>query len=124
MMDQNANCSIIEVTEDEVENCVRSIPKLDTLILVKVSPIKSLVYELNMYIQAMVKKRSFANPFPGLTKKKQLGKAGRSNSVPGVFHRGEEEDTAKEKTSRLPSLSEDLSEEEQRGETISELYNN
>ena len=39
MMDQNANCSIIEVTEDEVENCVRSIPKLDTLILVKVAPI-------------------------------------------------------------------------------------
>ena len=36
MMDQNSNCSLIEVTDDEVENSVRSIPKLDTLILVKV----------------------------------------------------------------------------------------
>ena len=36
MMDQNSNCSLIEVTEDEVENCVRSVPKLDTLILIKV----------------------------------------------------------------------------------------
>ena len=75
-----------------------------------------------MHIQAMVKKRSFANPFPGATKKKQLGKAGRSNSVPGVFHRGEDKDTAKAKPSRLPSLSEDLSEEEQRGEIISKYF--
>ena len=37
MMDQNSNCSLIEVTDAEVENSVRSIPKLDTLILVKVS---------------------------------------------------------------------------------------
>ena len=36
MMDQNSNCSLIEVTDAEVENSVRSIPKLDTLILVKV----------------------------------------------------------------------------------------
>ena len=36
MLDQNSNCSMIEVTDVEVENSVRSIPKLDTLILVKV----------------------------------------------------------------------------------------
>ena len=29
---------IVQVTEHEVQNSVRSIPKLDTLILVKVSP--------------------------------------------------------------------------------------
>ena len=36
MMRQESNCCLIEVTDDEVENCVKSIPKLDTLILVKV----------------------------------------------------------------------------------------
>ena len=29
-------CSLVEVTQEEVENSVKSIPKLDTLILVKV----------------------------------------------------------------------------------------
>jgi len=35
MMDEDENCHLIEVTEQDVENSVRSIPKLDTLILVK-----------------------------------------------------------------------------------------
>ena len=37
MLKMESNCCLIEVTDDEVENCVKSIPKLDTLILVKVS---------------------------------------------------------------------------------------
>ena len=37
MMKMENNCCLIEVTDDEVENSVKSIPKLDTLILVKVS---------------------------------------------------------------------------------------
>ena len=36
MLKQESNCCLIEVTDDEVENSVKSIPKLDTLILVKV----------------------------------------------------------------------------------------
>ena len=36
MLKQESNCCLIEVTEDDVENSVKSIPKLDTLILVKV----------------------------------------------------------------------------------------
>ena len=40
LIDQQANCSVIEVTQSEVENCVTSIPKLDTLILVKVGYFK------------------------------------------------------------------------------------
>ena len=36
MLKQESNCCLIEVTEAEVENSVKSIPKLDTLILVKV----------------------------------------------------------------------------------------
>ena len=47
MMKQESNC-FIEVTEDEVENCVKSIPKLDTLILVKVKKIQ-LIYLLSLF---------------------------------------------------------------------------
>jgi len=35
MLQEEENCQLIEVTEHEVQNSVRSIPKLDTLILVK-----------------------------------------------------------------------------------------
>ena len=35
MLDTENNCTLVEVTEDDVENSVRSIPHLDTLILVK-----------------------------------------------------------------------------------------
>merc|ERR1719483_1159369 len=35
MLEEGMNCTLIEVTEDEVENSVRSIHNLDTLILVK-----------------------------------------------------------------------------------------
>jgi len=89
MMDQNSNCTLIEVTEDEVENSVRSVPKLDTLILVK----------------AMLKKHSFSNPFP--SKKRQFGKAGRSNSVPGAGDVQLESQSCPGGSTRLPSLSED-----------------
>jgi len=35
MLDTEDNCTLVEVTEDDVENSVRSIPHLDTFILVK-----------------------------------------------------------------------------------------
>ena len=37
MLEEEDNCTLIEVTEDEVENSVNHIHNLDTLILVKVS---------------------------------------------------------------------------------------
>ena len=37
MLEEEENCTLIEVTEDDVENSVRSIHNLDTLILVKVT---------------------------------------------------------------------------------------
>ena len=57
----------MEVTENEVENSVHSVPKLDTLILVK----------------AMIKNRSFSNPFS--INAKERFKNGRSNSAPEAF---------------------------------------
>ncbi|XP_035665746.1 calcium/calmodulin-dependent protein kinase kinase 2-like [Branchiostoma floridae] len=44
---EEENCTLVEVTEDEVTNCVKQVPQLNTLILVK----------------SMLRKRSFSNPF-------------------------------------------------------------
>lgn len=96
MMRKESNCGLIEVTEDEVENSVKSIPKLDTLILVK----------------AMIKKHSFANPFP--TFRQKFGKNGRSNSAPGAFDVINDSICSKTEVAlKLPSLSEDSTEETQ-----------
>ena len=37
MMEEEENCTLIEVTEDEVENSIQHINNLDSLILVKVA---------------------------------------------------------------------------------------
>jgi len=93
MMKQESNCCLIEVTDDDVENSVKSIPKLDTLILVK----------------AMIKKHSFANPFPSIRQK--FGKNGRSNSAPGAFDMVNDACSLTLDAARLPSLSEDSTED-------------
>jgi len=49
MPSEDDNCHLVTVTEEDIENCVRSIPRLDTLILVK----------------AMGHRRRFGNPFRG-----------------------------------------------------------
>ncbi|KAK7483399.1 hypothetical protein BaRGS_00025339 [Batillaria attramentaria] len=62
------NCVLVEVTEEEVQNVVKHIPKLDTLILVK----------------AILKQRSFRNPFMRLSSavKDEFQRSGRSHSAP------------------------------------------
>ncbi|TKR76493.1 hypothetical protein L596_017620 [Steinernema carpocapsae] len=47
MPEEAENCHLVTVTQEEIENCVRIIPRLDTLILVK----------------AMGHRKSFSNPF-------------------------------------------------------------
>uniref|UniRef100_A0A0K0DKY1 Protein kinase domain-containing protein n=1 Tax=Angiostrongylus cantonensis TaxID=6313 RepID=A0A0K0DKY1_ANGCA len=47
MPSEEENCHLVTVTEEEIENCVRVIPRLDTLILVK----------------AMGHRKRFGNPF-------------------------------------------------------------
>ncbi|XP_060106132.1 calcium/calmodulin-dependent protein kinase kinase 2 isoform X2 [Heteronotia binoei] len=58
---EDENCTLVEVTEEEVENSVKHIPSLATVILVK----------------SMIRKRSFGNPFEGSRKDE------RSLSAPG-----------------------------------------
>lgn len=72
------NCRAIQISDDELGNVVKSIPKLDTLILIK----------------TMLKKHSFQNPFQKpLSRTSQRGvsrlerfRSGRSNSAPGAYH--------------------------------------
>ncbi|XP_063598075.1 calcium/calmodulin-dependent protein kinase kinase 1-like isoform X1 [Penaeus indicus] len=67
---EEENCVLIEVTDEEVQTCVRSIPKLETLILIK----------------CMLKKHSFHNPFKmNVLIKEQFARAGRSHSAPGSY---------------------------------------
>ncbi|NWU75246.1 KKCC2 kinase, partial [Onychorhynchus coronatus] len=53
---EDENCTLVEVTEEEVENSVKHIPSLATVILVK----------------TMIRKRSFGNPFEGSKKEERL----------------------------------------------------
>ncbi|XP_057662475.1 calcium/calmodulin-dependent protein kinase kinase 1 isoform X1 [Diorhabda carinulata] len=82
---EEENCQLVEVTEEEVAKVITSIPKLDTLILIK----------------HMLKKHSFQNPFlhrrdttvvPSVshsstvsTPRQYIGQSGRSNSAPGSY---------------------------------------
>lgn len=74
--DEETNCcALVDVTDDEISSVVTSIPKLDTLILIK----------------NMLKKHSFQNPYAaksaaGQSRTERFLRAGRSNSAPGAYH--------------------------------------
>ncbi|KAM6337859.1 calcium/calmodulin-dependent protein kinase kinase 1 [Alca torda] len=59
---EEEHCTVVEVTEEEVKNSVKTIPSLPAVILVK----------------AMLRKRSFGNPFEAQTRREE-----RSMSAPG-----------------------------------------
>ncbi|VDK76412.1 unnamed protein product [Litomosoides sigmodontis] len=59
MPSEAENCELITVTNEEIENCIRTIPHLDTLILVKF----------------MVHRRRFGNPFKTVERSSNLRKA-------------------------------------------------
>lgn len=68
-------CALVDVSEDDISRVVTSIPKLDTLILIK----------------NMLKKHSFQNPYvarsaAGQARTDRFLRAGRSNSAPGAYH--------------------------------------
>ncbi|XP_033030164.1 calcium/calmodulin-dependent protein kinase kinase 2 isoform X6 [Lacerta agilis] len=82
---EDENCTLIEVTEEEVENSVKHIPSLATVILVK----------------SMIRKRSFGNPFEGSRREE------RSLSAPGnlLTRKQSSEDNLKS-ISDLPNVGE------------------
>lgn len=61
---EEEHCTVVEVTEEEVQNSVKLVPSLSAVILVK----------------SMLRKRSFSNPFECPSRRK-----GRSMSAPGVL---------------------------------------
>ncbi|XP_065201569.1 calcium/calmodulin-dependent protein kinase kinase 1 [Planococcus citri] len=64
---EEENCQLVEVSEEEVQQVVKSIPKLDTLILIK----------------TMLRKHSFQNPFNHHeSSTRKLEESGRSFSAP------------------------------------------
>uniref|UniRef100_A0A8C7EFQ2 Protein kinase domain-containing protein n=1 Tax=Nothoprocta perdicaria TaxID=30464 RepID=A0A8C7EFQ2_NOTPE len=81
---EDENCTLVEVTEEEVENSVKHIPSLATVILVK----------------TMIRKRSFGNPFEGSKREE------RSLSAPGNLlpKQGSEDHV---KCNDLPNVGED-----------------
>lgn len=76
---EEANCRLVQISEEDIHTVVKSIPKLDTLILIK----------------TMLKKHSFQNPFTkgvsgrapqrGGSRLERFTRAGRSNSAPGAY---------------------------------------
>uniref|UniRef100_A0A0K0DX20 calcium/calmodulin-dependent protein kinase n=1 Tax=Strongyloides stercoralis TaxID=6248 RepID=A0A0K0DX20_STRER len=56
MLSEEENCHLVTVTEEEIENCVRVIPRLDTLILIK----------------SMGHRKRFGNPFRSSSKVRMI----------------------------------------------------
>uniref|UniRef100_A0A7G3AE88 calcium/calmodulin-dependent protein kinase n=1 Tax=Lutzomyia longipalpis TaxID=7200 RepID=A0A7G3AE88_LUTLO len=94
------NCRLIQISDEDMSSVVKSIPKLDTLILIK----------------TMLKKHSFQNPFitktvsgrasqRGRSRLEKFTRAGRSNSAPGVYHTSERQLSS---DNLLPSVKEGM----------------
>ncbi|XP_075168646.1 calcium/calmodulin-dependent protein kinase kinase 1-like isoform X2 [Haematobia irritans] len=76
---EEENCRLVQIDDNDIISVVRSIPKLDTLILIK----------------TMLKQHSFGNPFSrgvsgrepqnGGSRLDRFVRAGRSNSAPGKY---------------------------------------
>ncbi|KAL3196200.1 hypothetical protein MRX96_045308, partial [Rhipicephalus microplus] len=61
MPSESENCVFVEVTEEEIDNCVRTIPKLDTLILANRS--NSAPSSFDVFLERKV---SLESPLPAL----------------------------------------------------------
>ncbi|KAG8146062.1 hypothetical protein E2320_012472 [Naja naja] len=85
---EDENCTLIEVTEEEVENSVKHIPSLATVILVK----------------SMIRKRSFGNPFEGSRREERFLSAPDRQTY---LIRKQSSEEAFRATNDLPNVSED-----------------
>ncbi|KAH9492155.1 Calcium calmodulin-dependent protein kinase kinase 2 [Bulinus truncatus] len=74
MPSEEANCELITLTEEDLENVVKHVPKIETLIMVK----------------KILKQKSFRNPFIATklcaSVKEEFKRTGRSNSAPESFN--------------------------------------
>lgn len=119
---EEENCQLVEVTEEDVLRVVQSIPRLDTLILVK----------------TMLKKHSFQNPFgrgglrrggasvgaAGSDKSDKFQRSGRSHSAPGSYDVAAERKLACQEAPLLPSLKEAVVPAETTAASVSQSSHN
>lgn len=98
MPSEEENCRLVQISEEDINSVIKSVPKLDTLILIK----------------KMLKNHSFQNPFlltlralgqssagdkamgvssnvakslaSRISRLERFSRAGRSNSAPGDYH--------------------------------------
>ncbi|GAB0091652.1 calcium/calmodulin-dependent protein kinase kinase 1 [Sergentomyia squamirostris] len=108
------NCRPIQISDDDMSSVVKSIPKLDTLILIK----------------TMLKKHSFQNPFIAKTASRvsqrggirleRFTRAGRSNSAPGAYHTCEGRQLSSDNL--LPSVKEGFSTVSENSGTDDEIH--
>ncbi|XP_058822187.1 calcium/calmodulin-dependent protein kinase kinase 1-like isoform X2 [Topomyia yanbarensis] len=97
---EEENCRLVQINDEDMTSVVKSIPKLDTLILIK----------------TMLKKHSFLNPFMRAisgqvsqiagSRIERFSRSGRSNSAPGDYHTSERQPSSE---SLLPSVTEGVS---------------
>lgn len=98
---EEENCRLVQISEEDINSVVKSIPKLDTLILIK----------------TMLKNHSFQNPFSrggisgrapqrGGSRLERFTRAGRSNSAPGAYHLSESRQLSSDNI--LPAVSESV----------------
>lgn len=65
LMSQEENCVLVEVSQDEIDSCIKRLPKIETLILVK----------------NMLKTRSFHNPYRSSSRKGRFALSSLGSSV-------------------------------------------
>lgn len=93
---EEENCQLVEVSEEEVQQVVKSIPKLDTLILIK----------------TMLRKHSFQNPFNHHeSSTRKLEETGRSLSAPMAHSNHSTSNRMYASESSLPSVKEVIPQE-------------
>ncbi|XP_055644422.1 calcium/calmodulin-dependent protein kinase kinase 1 isoform X5 [Toxorhynchites rutilus septentrionalis] len=110
---EEENCRLVQINDEDMTTVVKSIPKLDTLILIK----------------TMLKKHSFQNPFLrgisgrapqlGGSRIERFGRSGRSNSAPGDYHTSERQPSNE---SLLPSVTEGISSPSESPEQLSPCH--
>ncbi|KAK3527635.1 hypothetical protein QTP86_030466 [Hemibagrus guttatus] len=71
---EEEHCTVVEVTEEEIQNSVKFVPSLSAVVFVKRLDIRG----VQILVKAMLRKRSFGNPFECPSRREE-----RSMSAPG-----------------------------------------
>lgn len=114
---EEENCRLVQISDEDMESVVKSIPKLDTLILIK----KMLKNHSFLHPRLKSKAANGTNevgssigntagrPTCRISRLERFSRAGRSNSAPGDYHNRSDISRQHSNESLLPSLHEGVS---------------